>query len=247
MNATTTTANANQAKSQSNLVALMFQVIGLFIYVFNYNRLVLFTSDLITKFNKKIMTMTSPHGIMMDYVMKIICRFTGFKVEDDKSNEEEEDEEEEEEDAILDPELWYDLPNYKDNHKRQHKYKGEWKNNLPNGKGTMKFIHDRDKALTSTLECTFVDGYANGYGRQIFERTHEPMVPYYEGEIRNNFQHGKGEYYYGNGSYYKGEFVDGKFQGQGIEYCHIRKQTFVGEFYNDGQLKGVWKQGQVEN
>jgi len=53
--------------------------------------------------------------------------------------------------------------------------------------------------------------------------------------------------YYGNGSYYKGEFVDGKFQGQGIEYCHIKHQTFVGEFYNDGQLKGEWKHGRVEN
>jgi hypothetical protein len=110
----------------------------------------------------------------------------------------------------------------------------------------MKFIHN-DKNLSSTLECTFVDGRANGYGRQIFERTHERMVPYYEGEIKNNFQHGKGEYYYGNGSYYKGEFVDGKFQGQGIEYCHIKHQTFVGEFYNDGQLKGEWKHGRVEN
>jgi hypothetical protein len=110
----------------------------------------------------------------------------------------------------------------------------------------MKFIHN-DKNLSSTLECTFVDGRANGYGRQIFERTYEKMVPYYEGEIKNNFQHGKGEYYYGNGSYYKGEFVDGKFQGQGIEYCHIKHQTFVGEFYNDGQLKGEWKYGRVEN
>jgi hypothetical protein len=147
----------------------------------------------------------------------------------------------------LDPNLWYDLPNDNDDkYSRVRKYKGEWKNSLPNGKGIMKFIHN-DKNLSSTLECTFVDGRANGYGRQIFERTYEKMVPYYEGEIKNNFQHGKGEYYYGNGSYYKGEFVDGKFQGQGIEYCHIKHQTFIGEFYNDGQLKGEWKHGRVEN
>ena len=152
-----------------------------------------------------------------------------------------------EDDAILDPNLWYDLPNDNDDkYSRVRRYKGEWKNGQPNGKGIMKFIHN-DKNLSSTLECTFVDGRANGFGRQIFERTYEKMVPYYEGEIKNNFQHGKGEYYYGNGSYYKGEFVDGKFQGQGIEYCHIKHQTFVGEFYNDGQLKGEWKHGRVEN
>jgi hypothetical protein len=152
-----------------------------------------------------------------------------------------------EDDAILDTNLWYDLPNDNDDkYSRVRRYKGEWKNGEPNGNGIMKFIHN-DKNLSSTLECTFVDGRANGYGRQIFERTYEKMVPYYEGEIKNNFQHGKGEYYYGNGSYYKGEFVDGKFQGQGIEYCHIKHQTFVGEFYNDGQLKGEWKYGRVEN
>jgi len=78
MNATTT---ASPTKTQSNIVAIMFQIIGLFIYVFNYNRLVAFTSDLIVKFNKKIITMMNPVGVIMEYVMAIICWFTGFKEE----------------------------------------------------------------------------------------------------------------------------------------------------------------------
>jgi len=116
------------------------------------------------------------------------------------------------------------------------RYKGEWKNGLPNGKGTLEYI----RGCHSIIEGNFINGYAEGHGRQIFDVEYEKMVPYYEGEFYRNIQHGKGEYHYGNGSYYKGEFQNGKFHGQGVEYCHIRKQTFVGEFYNDRQLKGEW-------
>ncbi len=130
-----------------------------------------------------------------------------------------------------DPLVWYDLSD------GNARYKGEWVNGIPHGKGVLEFITD----CHSIIEGEFVDGYAV-YGRQIFDREYEKMVPYYVGEFKNNLQHGNGEYYYGNGSYYKGEFKEGKFHGQGIEYCHIKNLTFVGEFYNDGHLKGTWKQ-----
>jgi hypothetical protein len=129
-----------------------------------------------------------------------------------------------------DPDTWYMV-------NECSRYKGEWKNGLPNGKGTLEFV----KGYHSIIEGNFIDGFAEGPGRQIFDREYEKMVPYYEGEFHKNLQHGKGEYHYGNGSYYKGEFQNGKFHGQGVEHCHIRNQTFIGEFYNDGQLKGAWQ------
>ena len=151
------------------------------------------------------------------------------------------------EDEDRDVNEWY----YMDNDTKR--YKGEWKNGKPNGKGAMEFIKNKatdfdGKLLkeTNVIECTFVDGVANGYGRQIFERTYEKMVPYYEGDIKNNMQHGYGEYYYGTGDYYKGEFRECKFNGQGIDYDHKTNKTFVGEFYNDGKLKGKWINGEVE-
>ena len=116
------------------------------------------------------------------------------------------------------------------------KYKGEWKNGLPNGKGIYEFT-----ATNSIIECNFVDGIAYGYGRQIFEKAwDEKTVPYYEGEFKKNHYDGKGEYHYGDGRYYKGEFKDSKYHGQGAEYSHIMRKTWVGEYYNDEKMKGEW-------
>jgi len=116
------------------------------------------------------------------------------------------------------------------------KYKGEWKNGLPNGKGIYEFT-----ATNSIIECNFVDGIAYGFGRQIFEKAwDEKTVPYYEGEFKKNHYDGKGEYHYGDGRYYKGEFKDSKYHGQGAEYSHIMRKTWVGEYYNDNKMKGEW-------
>ena len=116
------------------------------------------------------------------------------------------------------------------------KYKGEWKNGLPNGKGIYEFT-----ASKSIIEGNFVDGIAYGYGRQIFEKAwDEKTVPYYEGEFKKNHFDGKGEYHYGDGRYYKGEFKDSKYHGQGAEYSHIMRKTWVGKYYNDEKMKGEW-------
>jgi hypothetical protein len=61
------------------------------------------------------------------------------------------------------------------------RYKGEWKNGLPNGKGTKHSYKD-----DSYIYGNFVDGYTEGYGKQTFEQTWEKTVPYYEGEFKRN-------------------------------------------------------------
>ena len=119
------------------------------------------------------------------------------------------------------------------------RYKGEWKNGLPNGKG-IKHYYKTD----SYIEGNFVDSFAHGYCKQTFEQTWEKTVPYYEGEFkRNNWV--KGEYHYGDGDYYKGMWKDGKYNGQGAAYSKRLDKTWVGEYKNDEKVEGNWVRGEI--
>ena len=120
------------------------------------------------------------------------------------------------------------------------RYKGEWKNGMPNGKG-IKHIYKTD----SYIDGNFVDGFAEGHCKQTFEQTWEKTQPYYEGEFKRNSWNGKGEYHYGTGRYYKGEWKDGKYHGQGAEYSHFINKTWVGEYCNDEQVNGNWVKGEI--
>ena len=120
------------------------------------------------------------------------------------------------------------------------RYKGEWKNGLPNGKG-IKHFYKTD----SYIDGNFVDGFAEGHGKQTFEQTWEKTVPYYEGEFKRNNYQGKGEYHYGDGDYYKGDWKDGKYHGQGAAYSLRINRTWVGEYCNDVKGEGNWVKGEI--
>jgi hypothetical protein len=120
------------------------------------------------------------------------------------------------------------------------RYKGEWKNGLPNGKG-IKHFYKTD----SYIDGNFVDGFADGFCKQTFEQTWEKTQPYYEGEFKRNNYNGKGAYYYGNGDYYKGMWKDGNYHGQGASYRLILDRTWVGEYKNDEKVEGNWVRGEI--
>ena len=120
------------------------------------------------------------------------------------------------------------------------RYKGEWKNGMPNGKG-IKHAYKDD----SYIYCNFVDGFAEGYGKQTFEQTWEKTQPYYEGEFNRNNYDGKGEYHYGDGDYYKGMWKHNKYHGQGAEYSKRFDKTWVGEYCNDVKGEGNWVKGEI--
>jgi hypothetical protein len=120
------------------------------------------------------------------------------------------------------------------------RYKGEWKNGLPNGKG-IKHAYKDD----SYIYGNFVDGFSEGYGKQTFGQTWEKTQPYYEGEFKRNNYHGKGEYHYGDGDYYKGDWKDGKYHGQGAAYSKRLNRTWVGEYKNDEKGEGNWVKGEI--
>jgi hypothetical protein len=120
------------------------------------------------------------------------------------------------------------------------RYKGEWKNGLPNGKGTKHSYKD-----DSYIYGYFVDGFSEGYGKQTFEKTWEKTQPYYEGEFKRNNYHGKGEYHYGDGDYYKGDWKDSKYNGQGAAYSKRLDKTWIGEYENDVKGEGNWVKGEI--
>jgi len=120
------------------------------------------------------------------------------------------------------------------------RYKGEWKNGLPNGKG-IKHFYKTD----SYIDGNFVDGFAEGHCKQTFVQTWEKTQPYYEGEFKRNNYNGKGAYYYGDGDYYKGDWKDGKYNGQGASYRLILDRTWVGEYKNDEKVEGNWVRGEI--
>ena len=120
------------------------------------------------------------------------------------------------------------------------RYKGEWKNGLPNGKGIKHSYKD-----DSYIYGNFVDGFSEGYGKQTFGQTWEKTQPYYEGEFKRNNYHGKGEYHYGDGDYYKGDWKDSKYHGQGAAYSKRLDKTWVGEYENDVKGEGNWVKGEI--
>jgi hypothetical protein len=141
--------------------------------------------------------------------------------------------EEENEVKENDTNTWYIIEDGKS------RYKGEWKNGLPNGKGIKHFYK-----TNSVIEGNFVDSFADGFCKQTFEQTWEKTVPYYEGEFKRNTYNGKGEYHYGDGDYYKGEWKDGLYHGQGLEYSERTNRTWVGEYYKDKKIEGEWYRGE---
>ena len=130
--------------------------------------------------------------------------------------------------------VWYTIEDGK------CRYKGEWRNGLPNGKG-IKHFYKTD----SYIDGNFVDGFAEGHCKQTFEQTWEKTVPYYEGEFKRNNYQGKGEYHYGDGDYYKGMWEDGKYHGQGAAYSKRLNRTWVGEYKNDEKVDGNWVKGEI--
>jgi hypothetical protein len=135
---------------------------------------------------------------------------------------------------VKDATVWYTSEDGKG------RYKGELKNGLPNGKG-IKHLYN----IISYIDGNFVDGFAEGYGKQTYEQTWEKIQPYYEGEFKRNKFHGKGTYYYDNGNYYKGDWKDSKYNGQGAYYSKRLDKTWVGEFKNDEKVEGNWVNGEI--
>ena len=211
--------------SRRSIVKFMYIMIYLYIYAINYKRV----NAYFNKKNQEKVDLKVQEPVEEQEILRLIR-----PVED--ANEEVEDADEEDEVASLenDATVWYTIDD------KKARYKGEWNNGLPNGKG-IKHVYEGDYYI----EGNFVDGFAEGYCKQTFEQTWEKSQPYYEGEIKKNEYQGMGEYHYGDGDYYKGEWKNSKYHGQGAEYSKRLNKTWVGEFCNDEKVEGNWVKGEI--
>ena len=210
-------SNNNIVISRRAIVKFVYVMIYLYICALNYKRVVAY-------FNKKVEK--TEETVEEQEELKLILP------EEEASLEEEEPEKEKVEEK--DANTWHTIEDGK------CRYKGEWKNGLPNGKGIKHFFK-----TDSYIDGNFVDGFAEGHGKQTFEQTWERTQPYYEGEFKRNNYQGKGEYHYGDGDYYKGMWKDGKYHGQGAAYSLRLDKTWVGEYCNDVKGEGNWVKGEI--
>jgi hypothetical protein len=84
-------------------------------------------------------------------------------------------------------------------------YEGEWKNDLPDGKGK-----HTSKDGSYSYEGTFKEGKKNGRGICYFDDG------VYEGEFYNNLFYGDGIVKYNNGDVYDGMWKEGERHGRGV-------------------------------
>ena len=151
-----------------------------------------------------------------------------------------------EEEEVKDVDTWYPIND------EQSRYKGEWKDGVPHGKGT-KEVFEADSCgqprCWSTIEGSFVNGCAEGYCKQTYKKEAEgDGQESYEGEFHNGKHHGQGAYYYEDGTYHKGSFKEGYEHGVGYYYNSKTNKTWVGEFdKNRKKQGGRWIDGELYN
>jgi len=224
--------------SRRSIVKFMYIMIYLYIYAINYKRV----NAYFKKKNQEKLDLKVQEPVEEQEILRLIRPVEDVdeeEVDEEDVDEEEvdkEDVDEEDADASLenDATVWYKFEDGKG------RYKGEWKNGLPNGKGIKHSYKD-----DSYIYGNFVDGFSEGYGKQTFGQTWEKTQPYYEGEFKRNNYDGKGEYHYGDGDYYKGDWKDNKYHGHGAAYSKRLNKTWVGEFCNDEKIEGNWVKGEI--
>lgn len=108
-------------------------------------------------------------------------------------------------------------------------YDGDFMNDLPNGKGVMRFPnHDK-------YEGDWVDGEMTGKGEYLFyDKNRDKLIWKYEGWFENSRFHGLGKMTYPDRTVYFGEWAEGKRNGYGQQ------------MYASGDiLSGVWEKDTV--
>ena len=140
-------------------------------------------------------------------------------------------------------------------------YMGEFKKNIPYGKGIKYY-----KNGNILYEGEFINGKFEGNGKYIYDDGE-----YYIGQYKNGLRNGKGTIYYTNGKikiegdwingelegngkyiwengeYYIGQWLNGKRHGKGKEYYKNGDIKYDGDFVNDkyeGNGKYIWENGE---
>ena len=111
---------------------------------------------------------------------------------------------------------------------REGIYRGQCKNNKPNGVGTVSFYNG------SKLAGTFADGQFAGEGTYT-----SASGDVYKGDWQHGKRHGQGTYTWAQGSQYEGEWIDDKREGQGV-FTWANGNRFEGEFRDNKRYNGKY-------
>lgn len=107
-------------------------------------------------------------------------------------------------------------------------YDGQMEKGLPNGEGTLLYPNTGERYVGH-----FVDYRRDGFGKLY---TSEGL-PVYEGEWKNDKQHGQGKSFLGGVCRYDGQWKDGKKSGKGTEFDAKGNVLFQGNWENDIRCK----------
>ena len=120
------------------------------------------------------------------------------------------------------------------NIERISKYNGEFKNDLPEGKGIFEDYENNYK-----YDGDWLMGKKNGRG--VLEFTDGTK---YEGDFKNDLYDGNGIIKFNNGNVYEGEFVEGNIKGKG-KFVWNDGKKYDGDyedFMKNGFGKFFWKE-----
>jgi len=93
-------------------------------------------------------------------------------------------------------------------------YEGQWENNKRNGQGIMNWLTSNEK-YTGNWE----DNYQSGFGTHIWldsNGENKLLRNRYVGYWKLGLRHGKGTFYYSNGSKYEGDWEKNFKHGSGV-------------------------------
>lgn len=112
-------------------------------------------------------------------------------------------------------------------------YEGEWANNKRNGHGTMNWLTTQEK-----YEGNWVDNFQSGFGAHIWldgSTDTKLLRNRYVGYWKLGQRHGKGVFYYSNGSRYEGDWIENFKHGQGT-FTFEDGTQYIGPFENDRMI-----------
>ena len=109
-------------------------------------------------------------------------------------------------------------------------YEGQWANNKRNGQGTMHWLSSDEK-----YEGNWEDNFQSGFGAHIWldgSTDNKLLRNRYVGYWQLGQRHGKGTFYYSNGSKYEGDWKENFKHGSGV-FTFEDGTQYDGPFEND--------------
>jgi hypothetical protein len=109
-------------------------------------------------------------------------------------------------------------------------YEGVWTHNKRNGQGVMNWVSTNEK-----YSGEWVDNYQQGFGSHIWldsNGDNKLLRNRYIGYWEKGLRHGKGTFYYSNGSKYEGDWVENFKHGKGL-FTFEDGTTYDGPFEKD--------------